>query len=457
MLMKKTLLLICCFFLFLTTFSLKAQTLTMIERMWFESATWPSGDTTGGSDVWGWTDASGEDYAIMGTLYGIHVVRASDQKVIDSVAGPENMDYYYHRDIKTYRNYAYVTNEMTGTNEGLMIVDLKYLPDSVHFVKSYPTLFSITSHNLSIDTANAFAYVLTGSYDGVRMLYLGDPENPVDSGMVSVPEIHDVFARNDTLWIAEGNNASFSVWDVSDKTNPTLITRIYPASAGYAHNIWPTEDGKKFITTEETGYVTVKFWDMTNPGSVTLEAEYLAPCSLAHNVHVKGPFCYVSHYESGITILDISDFSNPIEVAAYDTYTQRDSAAFYGCWGAFPFSKNQYVYASDLEGYLTILHFDEVVGTDVPGKSAISLLTYPNPVTDFVYIRIGEDLGWNGDEIISLRDMQGRLLGNWSASELEDQPNRLKIDLDQLGMSRGVYLLNIEKDNTVYTKKITVN
>ena len=49
----------------------------------------------------------------------------------------QNNDYYFHRDMKTYKHYAYEVSEMNGENEGLMIMDLQYLPDSVKFVKSY--------------------------------------------------------------------------------------------------------------------------------------------------------------------------------------------------------------------------------------------------------------------------------------------------------------------------------
>ena len=60
--------------------------------------------------------------------------------------------------------------------------------------------------------------------------------------------------------------------------------------------------------------------------------EYLGENSLAHNVHVKDDFLYISHYTSGLKILDIFDPSNPIEVAAYDSYPDDDNNGFYGCW-----------------------------------------------------------------------------------------------------------------------------
>ena len=130
--------------------------LEFLGQLWFDSY-YSGSDTSGGSDVWGYTTPEGEEYAIMGVYEGVAVIRAIDLEVIDIIPGPHQNDYWFHRDIKTYGHYAYVTNEMYGTNEGLMILDLQYLPDSVRFVGSYEISPDIRSHNLSIDVATGFA------------------------------------------------------------------------------------------------------------------------------------------------------------------------------------------------------------------------------------------------------------------------------------------------------------
>ncbi len=87
---------------FSTLFAQDSTSLELVGRIWFDSDIWSSGDTTGGSDVWGYTAPDGEEYALMGVLDGIAIVRASDMEVIDIISGPTGNDYYYHRDIKTY-------------------------------------------------------------------------------------------------------------------------------------------------------------------------------------------------------------------------------------------------------------------------------------------------------------------------------------------------------------------
>ena len=54
--------------------------------------------------------------------------------------------------------------------------------------------------------------------------------------------------------------------------------------------------------------------------------------SLAHNTHIMGDFAYISHYTVGVTVVDISDPTNLIEVAQYDTYPLNDNSSFHGCW-----------------------------------------------------------------------------------------------------------------------------
>lgn len=343
----------------------------------------------GNSDCWGWEADDGTEYAIMGTLYGVHFIRVADMAVVDSIEGPALMDGYYHRDIKTYRNYCYVVSEMTGVNEGVMIIDLSDLPDSARFVKSYIDSSRTRSHNLSIDTVNAMAYINDHFYTGVRIVSLADPENLVDIGMVPVPQAHDEYARNDTLWVAEGFIPAYSVWDVSDPGNPVKFASITDPNFGYCHNIWPTDDGKYFLTTEENSFKTVKIWDMTNPSNVTLRGEYLGGNDLAHNVHIRGDSVYIGHYTSGVTVVDISDKDSPIEVAFYDTYPQNDTSDFYGCWGAFPFTSSGYIYASNFEGWFFVLEMvpdttPASVVNSVPGLRMGS--PFPNPLNGFTTI-----------------------------------------------------------------------
>ncbi len=162
-----------------------------------------------GSDTWGWRAPNGDQYAIMGVQEGVVFINVTTMEVVDTipaVGGP-----CLWQDIKTYQHYAYSVSECNGN--GLMVMDMSFLPDSVHFVRSVPiatdTVFGETqmsSHNISIDTAKGFAYF--EGWGGPLSIFihdLADPENPQLVGYFgeSTTQIHDMHVRNDTAYVAD--------------------------------------------------------------------------------------------------------------------------------------------------------------------------------------------------------------------------------------------------------------
>lgn len=336
--------------------------LTLVDSMHLPIAVSGS-DSTGGSDVWGWTAPDETEYAFMGYVNGTAVIRTTPVlEIVDTIPGPRLNDFYYHRDYEVYQNYLYIVHENTGNNAGMSVVDLSYLPDSVHLVGVFNTnnMGQTRSHNIFIDTTKGFAY-LEGSFSNqVHIHDLSNPENPVylNSFGTAGSSIHDGWADNDTVYLAEGSSGTWSVWDLSNKLSPSMIVRVSPPAAGYVHNIWLSPDRQYCATTEETGFKTVKIWDISNFASIALVGEYLGSSNLAHDVRWMGDIIVMSHYEAGVTVIDVSDPTSPIEVAQYDTYPLSDAIAFHATWGVFPYTKNNTVYASDLEGFFWVLQLE---------------------------------------------------------------------------------------------------
>ncbi|WP_412060959.1 LVIVD repeat-containing protein [Rubrivirga sp. IMCC45206] len=317
-------------------------------------------DIIGGSDVWAYTANDGAEYAIMGNVEGIAIVAVPSLEVVAQIPGPTDSAPFYWRDIKTYGSFAYIATEALGRSEGLQVIDLRGLPhhaEEIAVVRGENDRL-VSSHNLSIDTATGYAYMLNSDANGIVVINLADPIRPVDVAEVPVPDSHDIFARNDTLYVAEGRNPTFSMWDMTDKAHPTMIGRVDVPAPGYVHNIWPSADGRHAMTTEETVDKTVKVWDLSDAENPTLVGDWLGTSRLAHNVQIDGDYAFVSHYASGVYVLDISDIANPVEVARFDTHADNDDAAFYGNWGVSLPSPGGYLYASDLEGTLTVLKWD---------------------------------------------------------------------------------------------------
>ena len=334
--------------------------------------------TFGGSDCWGWKSPGGVEYAIMGINAGVAFVNTQTRTVSDIVPGPAggSCGFTQWRDIKTYAGYAYVTSECSGTNEGLMVIDMSFLPDSVHFVGSFAVngVSAVTSHNLSIDSIQGYLYA-EGNSSAATSIYihsLANPEAPSYVGAFGISNgIHDIYAYDDTVYIAEGSSGRFAIWDLTNKGAPVLLARIAVPNPGYVHNIWPTADHQHCITTEETDFKTVKVWDISDLEDVSLVGEYLAPNGMAHNAQMKGDTIYLSHYESGVAVVDAGIASSPLELARYDSYPEGEGPpSFNGTWGCYPYASNGLVYGTNFDGRLFILQEEvsELVDTLYPGS-----------------------------------------------------------------------------------------
>src|SRR6056300_266726 len=79
------------------------------------------------NDVWGYTDAAGNEFALVGTTAGVSIVDISVNPIQKKqfIQGP----YSIWRDLKTWGHYAYVTHDNTFVwntipDQGLLIIDL---------------------------------------------------------------------------------------------------------------------------------------------------------------------------------------------------------------------------------------------------------------------------------------------------------------------------------------------
>ena len=416
------------------------------------------GDSVGGSDVWGWTGDDGTEYAIMGVLGGVAFVNTTTMEVITTVPGPTGGDSLYHRDIKTYRHYAYVVSENTGTNEGLMVIDLQGLPESVEFIGSFPIDggSGVRSHNISVDTAKGFAYLEGNSSNRVTIFDLSNPESPQFVNGFNDNNIHDLYARNDTVYLAEGWSPYFSIWDLTDKNNPVRLLRKEIPNPGYVHSVWPTDDGKFVVTTEEVpAGKTVKIWDVSNYDSVFIAGEWLGASNRAHNAQVMGDLLFVSHYQSGVYVLDISDPTNPVEIANFDTYLPGNLPDFNGCWGVYQYTSDGTIFTSDLEGRLTVLEFDRFaigVGRDIDALPSQPLLigNYPNPFNPQTTIEFY--LPEAGNVNLSLFNLRGELVQLLVEGELV--AGRHAYSWSGKEAAAGIYFYRLTTKNAVTSGKM---
>ena len=348
--------------------------INLIHNITFEN----SSNNFGVSDVWGYTDETGIEYAIVGYMNGTSIINVSEDEPFEvaNITGPSNGDYYFHRDYKTYNHHLYIVNEMYGGDVGMQIIDLSPLPDNPPIqLETYNGIAQ--SHNLWIDSSG-YAYIEHQTGDNIHILNLSNPSSPIYESSFSNQALncHDIYTKNNIAYVSEGWSNQFGIYDITNLDEIILLATI--PCEGYAHNAWLNESGTHLITTEETQNITIKIWDVSDLNNIILTGEYIGENGLAHNVHVSNNHIYISHYTTGLKIVDIFNPYDPIEVAAYDTYFANNDGGFYGCWGAYPFTNNNYIYASDMQNGLFILNFNDINAGWINGTLYINNQIAPN-------------------------------------------------------------------------------
>lgn len=307
------------------------------------------------NDIWAYVAQDGTEYALVGTVTGLSIVSLQDpSNPIEThfVAGAATI----WRDIKTFGDYAYVSNE--GSN-GLAIIDLSDLPNSVTF-KDTVINGAETIHNLWIDE-EGYLYAVgldkTVANGGMLIMDLNsDPWNPELVGIYNDRYVHDVYVRNGLAYCAELRQG-LTIVDVSEKSSPTAIGNVKYEGA-FTHNTWLSDDSNVCFTTDEKNRAFVIAWDVSDPQNIKeldrIKSSLSAGLSLPHNVHVKDDFLVNSYYKDGIIVVDASRPTNLVTVGYYDTSPLSGSGTD-GCWGAYPFLPSGLILASDIQLGLFVL------------------------------------------------------------------------------------------------------
>lgn len=326
----------------------------------------------GYNDIWGYVDPLGNEYALLLTQHGtsiVSLINPSNPVEVKFIPGPPSI----WRDAKVHGTYAYVVTEATSTGRGLQIIDLSQLPNDATLVATNETWFT-RAHNIFIDNGYAFVIGTNGS-GGMHILDLSNPTNPTRTAYYAGSGyIHDVFVWNDTVVACAED--SYDLIDITNKSNPVLISVSQSLPGIYAHSGWMTEDKRYFIGCEEFDQRDITVWDLQDRSSWDLvipnwQLPNPNPGSgdPVHNLFVKGNYAHISYYKHGYAVLDISDPTQPILAANYDTYPSN-TGTYEGAWGCYPFLPSGNTIISDIETGLYVLHFNAIVPVELSSFSS---------------------------------------------------------------------------------------
>jgi len=347
------------------------------------------------NEIWGWTDTlTGKDYALVGKTDGVSFVDVSDpvNPVIVgdlpkfAAAAPS-----VHRDIKVYNNHAFIVADDIRYH-GVQIFDLTELRAVANPPKTFaPTVLYNeveSAHNAIINEETGFLYIVI-AHDGdnplcgggLYMVDVNDPTNPTfvgcftdgQTGRSGTGTIHDaqctIYRGPDADYNGRevclcSNETALSLVDVSDKSNPTSIAIATYPNAGYAHSGWLTEDHRYFIMNDEldelaalVNRMRLLVWDFSDLDNPVLVKEYFHSTSATdHRHYIVGDTLYLSAYQAGFRIFDVSNPLILVEVGYFDTVPEGGNpAGFGGSWGNFPFfSSGTIVVSSEEEGMFVV-------------------------------------------------------------------------------------------------------
>ncbi len=329
----------------------------------------------GYNDIWGYVDQQGNEYALLFTQHGTSIVNlANPSAPVEAkfIPGPPSL----WRDGKVHGNYAYVITEGTGTGRGLQIIDLSQLPGNATLVATNETWFT-RAHNIFIDDGYAFV-IGTNGVGGMHILDLSNPINPVRTAYYEGSGyIHDVYVWNDTVVACAED--SYDLIDITNKSNPVLISVSQSLPGIYAHSGWMTEDKRYFIGCEEFDQRDVTVWDLQDRTSwdlVVPQWQMTNPTpgngDPVHNLFIKGNYAHISYYKHGYVVLDISDPTQPIMAGNYDTFASN-SGTYNGAWGCYPFLPSGKILISDMETGLYVLNFNGIVPVELSSFTGIAM------------------------------------------------------------------------------------
>ncbi|MEP1446023.1 MAG: choice-of-anchor B family protein [Paraglaciecola sp.] len=460
------------------------------------------------NDIWGHVDLNTQkEYAIVGLINGaavIDVTSPTAPEVVGSILGLSSS----WRDIKVYqyfdpaslrwKAYAYSTTE---ANEGLTIIDLNDLENGISLVRRQTT--DATAHNIYISNLDYSLNIpLAGQEPAVHILgsnlfggsfrsySLSDPEtlgatysnssgsrNDYTHDAASLI-VNDARAQtdcvqannNDCLVFLDFNEDELIVWDHTDKNQPIeLGAGSYP-NAEYTHSGWTSDDKQFVIVHDELDEqrhslnTTLNIFDISSLTTPTLVGTWTGPTrAIDHNGFVRGNRYYMSNYERGVTVLDITDPSSPVEVGFFDTYPVSNNAGFNGAWGIYPFLPSGNIIVSDINSGLYILQ-DQTLDNNT---ATLHFETKQTSVNEGQSISIAVNKTGNGASTVgyeilpgsaNLEDFEitsGEL--QWSTNDTESQNIVLQTtsdDLDEITETLFIRLFDPKNGATLVNPSI---
>ncbi|MBS3026116.1 MAG: DUF4347 domain-containing protein [Dolichospermum sp. DET50] len=290
------------------------------------------------------------NYNTSGNAYGVQVVGNyayvadywSGLQIID-ISNPTtptlkgNYDTSYNFDpaygVQVVGNYAYVAY----SESGLQIIDISN-PTNPTFKGNYAT----SGYAYGVQVVGNYAYV-ADSDSGLQIIDISNPTTPTLKGNYDTSGYaYGVQVVGNYAYVAD-YYSGLQIIDISNPTTPTLKGNYNTSGAALGVQV---VGNYAYVADSDSGLQII---DISNPTTPTLKGNYDTSGN-AYGVQVVGNYAYVGDgYDGGLQIIDISNPTTPTLKGNYDT-----SGYAYGVQVV-----GNYAYVADSDSGLQIIDVSE--------------------------------------------------------------------------------------------------
>ncbi len=401
----------------------------------------------GANDIWGHVDLNNSrEYAIVGMQASIAVVDVTEPTspmVVGEITGQSTS----WRDIKVYQYFdsaagrfkAYAYASADSVTEGFTIIDLNDLPESISLIsrntddnRAHNIYISNVDYTLNIPLTGAIPQLHLVGQDSnggaFRSYALSSPQAPtasyVPSELTRADYTHDASSMHITDARAEAecvnatasgctvmldfNEGSMRLWDHTDTDSTSELSSTSYNEVAYTHSGWFSEDKQYAFVHDELDErnfslnTRVMIFDISSLKTPVLAGVWTSNNgTIDHNGYVRGNRYYMSNYERGLTVLDISDPTAPEEVGFFDTYPAFNSTNFNGAWGVYPFLPSGNILVSDIQRGLFVLKDNTLTTATVVAFSQSSYETEADTTFNLPVTKSGDSAMSVNYEVLS--------------------------------------------------------
>ncbi|KAL6710360.1 hypothetical protein ACN47E_009306 [Coniothyrium glycines] len=370
------------------------------------------GSTRGfGSSSWGWTSDDGREFVAIGQSDGTafaEVTSAGQLSYLGRLPQYTGAQPSQWREIRGQNNLMIIGSE--ATNHGIQIFDMKKLltvdpAKPVTFTNArdlaghYNGLPTGRTHNVVTNPETNFIYAVGAMprtdkcKSGIIFIDISNPAKPTSPGCASQDGyVHDaqclIYRGPDKAYVGREicygyNEDSLTIYDVTDKKAPVVLSITSYVGASYTHQGAVLDpNNQQFLLLDDeydeydkvgpgaSGNPITYIWDISSLKAPKQTGLYKSAArGVDHNQYVANGFAYQSNYGTGFRVLDVRSIpSDPTgkgvkEVGFFDIYPEDDnqtgggSVDFVGTWSSYALFKSGHILVNTMERGAFILKF----------------------------------------------------------------------------------------------------